>query len=157
MTVTVASFRVAFQAFKDPADYPDATIELWIAQWPKLYNAVAFDQTADMATMLFVAHVMSMTRRDVQAAQRGGSPGQSSGPVQQKAVGAVSVSYDTISGTIKDAGWYNLSSYGIQFYQLLQLAGMGGYQAIGSPIGRPSLGTWDGGNPIAPGIGGFWG
>jgi hypothetical protein len=38
----------------------------------------------------------------------------------------VSVSYDTAAVTLTDAGHWNATTYGIQFWQLQQMAGAGG-------------------------------
>jgi hypothetical protein len=47
------------------------------------------------------------------------------GPIASKSVGGVSISYDVGAVTIENAGHWNGSQYGIQFYQLAMIVGAG--------------------------------
>ena len=58
----------------------------------------------------------------------GGEPGEVTGPATAKWVDKVSVGYDAQSVALTDGGFWNMSSYGIQFLQLARMIGTGGIQ-----------------------------
>ena len=147
MTVTVAQFRLDFPEFSDNAVYPNSMIQFWITYAPKLLNPNRWQDLMDLGTELLVAHAVSLAGKNLAVAAAGGTPGQSSGPLQQKTVGQVSASYDTLAGTEPGAGWYNLTSYGVQLYGMMQTVGMGGMQLGVGANPQPALGVWDNGGP----------
>lgn len=150
MTVTVASFRQSFAEFADTLAYPDSMVTFWLGWAPSLISARAWQDLTDLGITLFVAHNLAIAGKNLKAGKTGGAPGQSSGPLQQKAVGQVSASYDTQAGAYTGAGWYNLTSYGVQLYSMIQMVGMGGIQVGAGFNPVPALGVWDNGNSLPP-------
>lgn len=119
-------FRAVYPEFADPGRYPNARVEheLRIAQarvsetrWGELYSHGVF---------LHVAHALLLRNAASQAAQSGGAG--VSGPITSKSISKVSVSYDTSSVTLEDAGNYNTTVYGREFWLLAKQFGMGGMQ-----------------------------
>lgn len=73
---------------------------------------------------LYVAHEITMAAQNSQAAQTSGTPGLSGGVANTKTVGAATVGYDANTTTEKDAGWWNMTTYGRQYIHLARLFGM---------------------------------
>jgi hypothetical protein len=126
-----ATLRADLPEFADIIRYPDATVNFWLGVGAKLLRADAWADMLDHGLELYTAHHLTLWRRDMDAAANGGAPGQSAGQVSSKTVDKVSVSYDVASTSWADAGYWNQTTYGKQFWQLQQLAGMGGASAWG--------------------------
>jgi hypothetical protein len=77
---------------------------------------------------LYVAHEITLEAQSVAAAKIGGTPGQQAGQANNKTVGSVTVQYDSASAAEKDAGWWNLTTYGKQFIRLARIFGAGAIQ-----------------------------
>ncbi len=75
-----------------------------------------------------MAHELVLAAQNAKAAQVGGSPGQQGGIANSKTVGSVTVSYDASTSTEKDAGYWNLTTYGKQFIRLARIFGAGAIQ-----------------------------
>lgn len=91
-------------------------------RWADLY---------DDGQMLFVAHYLVLYAREAEATSNGDDAsfaGQVQGVETSKTVDKVSVSFDVSKVTLEDAGHWNMTTYGIQFFQLVQMVGMGGVQ-----------------------------
>lgn len=126
--MVIADFRAAFPEFSDATAYPDAEITFWATVAEAQVNKSLWCDLYVQGVMLYVAHEITLATQNVNASTVGGSPGQSGGIASQKAVGAVSVSYDPNTTTEKDAGWWNLTNYGKQFIRLARLFGAGAVQ-----------------------------
>lgn len=119
--VSYATFIAAFPEFSNTALYPEAGVTFWITQAGIQLNARRFGASLDLATMLFVAHNMVLGAQALAtAATASGIVGESSGAVQSKTVGPVSVSYDTAAVSSDGAGFWNQTSYGQRYWQLAQ-------------------------------------
>jgi hypothetical protein len=146
MTIAAPDFINAFPEFNDSSAYPFTQINFWIAQ---AYNQLSSDRlgvTLDLAAMLFVAHNMVLSARAAATATAGGIPGQSTGPVNSKGVGALHVGYDTPAMEIPGAGAWNGTSYGQRLYRMMVAAAAGGlYVPKGTclwPIGTSLTNTF---------------
>jgi len=125
--VTVETFLQNFPAFQ--SGVTQAQVEFWIKYADKLlYDVCRWSDMREDGIQLVVAHQLTLALRDAQVAAAGGAPGTVQGAVSSKSVGGVSISYDTSSAVLSNAGYWNLTSYGIQFYQLALLVGTGGFQ-----------------------------
>lgn len=120
MTVTAASFRVNFPEFVDTSKYPDSMVNFWLAFMAKLLVPDRWADIIDEGLQLSLAHQLTIAYRNTL-----GAPGGVLAPQSAKAVDKVSASYDTKAVTLENAGHWNGSSYGLQFYQLLRMVGMG--------------------------------
>lgn len=121
----IANFRVVFPEFSDTTAYPASQITFWstIAE-----AQVVEDNWGDIyaqAVMLYTAHEIVIARQNAAAGTIGGTPGVSGGIANSKTVGSVTVSYDANTQTEKDAGWWNRTTYGQQFFRLMKLYGAG--------------------------------
>jgi len=121
----IAAFRQGFPEFDDPQTYPDLMINFWGDLAAKLLRPDRWEDLIDQGTQLFVAHHLAIGRRDQRAAEAGGVPGEVKGVVTSKSVDKVSVSYDAGKATIENAGFWNTTSYGVRFYQLVRIVGAG--------------------------------
>lgn len=124
----IAAFRAAFLEFADTTKYPDAAINGWESVAPTYMSQDVFGDSYGWGLQLFVAHWLSVGARNVRVAAKGGIPGETRGIVSSKSLDRASEGFDTTSVTIKDAGFWNSSSYGVAWYQLVLAFGAGGLQ-----------------------------
>lgn len=121
----IATFREAFPEFTSEVAYPDAQITFWSGVAEKMVVEDIWGDMYDNAVMLYVAHEITLARQNAAAGSVGGTPGSSGGPPSSKTVGSVSVAYDAANTAEKNAGWWNLTTYGKQFYRLMMIFGAG--------------------------------
>lgn len=126
--MVVATFRTNFPEFTDATAYPDAMINFWAGLAEAQLVQCIWGDTWSFAVQLYVAHEITLARQNVQAAAVGGSPGQSGGIVNNKAVGQVSAGYDSATQSEKDGGWWNRTTYGMQLFRLIKVFGAGAIQ-----------------------------
>lgn len=123
-----AQFREAFPEFADIARYPDAMVTLWSNLATAQVNCRRWKSKTLMGIYLYTAHELVLAGHNYKAGVVGGTPGQTSGPINTKTVGSVTVGYDTVIAAEKDAGYWNLTSYGKQFLRLARIFGVGSIQ-----------------------------
>lgn len=125
---TVSDFRRDFPQFKDTTKFPDTVVQFRLNLADTLIDGSAMRDMFPYLAELFVAHYMALYASDTAAGALGGVGGSTSGVVTSKSVDKVSVSYDNSSTLNADAGFWNFSRYGAEFWQLLQFFGYGGIQ-----------------------------
>jgi len=138
--MTLAEFRAAMPEFGDVAAYPDITVQGWLDVAALLLRPVQWRAALSLGERLFVAHNLTVGGP---SAASGGSRA-TGGLVTDKSVGPVKVSYNVEAGLNRDAGFWNLSTYGTQFWFYMKMAGAGGVQITGpaSGSGYPSGPLW---------------
>lgn len=122
-----AQFRAQYPEFSSPVAYPDPIINRYLAIAVKRLPELRWADLLDDGIGLYIAHHLCLLDR-AKAAVSGGTAGQVEGLETQKAVDTVSVSMDVTAVTIAEAGMWNSTVYGVQFYQLMMIVGMGGVQ-----------------------------
>lgn len=115
--MNIAQFRLDFPLFADTTKYPDAMVTFWgnIAE-----KQIIEDRWGDIYTQaveLYTAHSLVLAT-DAKI-------GKTTGLQNSKAVGDVSVGYDTTSTIELNAGHWNLTIYGRQFIRLARMYGAG--------------------------------
>jgi hypothetical protein len=130
----IATFRAAFPEFANITKFPDAMVTYWadIAEWR--LDSRRWGAAKQNGVYLYVAHQITLAAQNVATADVGGASGAQSGPVNSKTVGAVTVAYDTAQTAEEGAGFWNLSTYGKQFYHLVRLFGAGPVQLSGGYV-----------------------
>lgn len=118
-------FVTLYPEFANSTTYPTATIQQWLTVAYAQLNGERWAAMLDLGAGLFTAHMVAVSAMNTAAAAKGAVPGQSSGPVASKSVGAVSVSYDTGAALMDKAGHWNLTNYGTRFLQLSRMVGSG--------------------------------
>lgn len=119
----ISLFRKEFPEFTDNVMYPSAQITFWATLAEKMVLECVWGDCRETGVKLYVAHEITLSAQSAKAASVGGVPGSSGGIANSKTVGSVSVGYDASTTTEKDAGWWNLTNYGKQFYRLVQIFG----------------------------------
>lgn len=128
MSVPISEFRQNFPEFADTTKYPDWMVELWM-RWAVIrLPEQRWLDLLPMGIQLFTAHNLVLAARAVQAAATGATPGVVTGPVSSKSVDKVSVGYDVGTVALTDGGFWNMTTYGVQFLQLARMVGAGGVQ-----------------------------
>lgn len=123
-----ATFRTNFPEFADTTIYPTPTINFWLSVAEKLVNADRWYDLYDQGVQLFVAHHLAIATRNVKTAGAGGIPGSVQGAQTSKSVDKVAVSYDASKVQYDDAGFWNMTTYGLQYWNLVMMVGAGGIQ-----------------------------
>lgn len=125
---TPADFRAAFPEFTDSTVYTDPQVLFWFSVADKLLNAERWYDLIDQGKFLFTAHHLVIALRDQKSAAAGGVAGGIQGAVSSKSVDKVSVAYDNSRAQYDDAGFWNLTTYGLQYWNLVKMVGAGGIQ-----------------------------
>lgn len=125
VTFVNANFRAAFPEFNDTAKYPDAMLGFWSMFAVAQVNENRWGSQALVGVYLYTAHEITLAAQNQKSGVIGGTPGTVSGPANSKTVGSVTVAYDTQQTAEKDAGYWNLTTYGKQFYRLSRTFGAG--------------------------------
>jgi hypothetical protein len=145
-------FRALFAAFADETIYPDPTIQVWLDQAP--VDPCVWGDRYQLGQALWAAHELTKFGPQGLASTPGAT---GTGLPASKSVGQVSLSYDNSVGTDPEAGSYNMTLYGRQFWSMLKYLPIGPIQ-VGpacSPL-VPVEGAWIGPWPLpAPGMSGF--
>jgi hypothetical protein len=118
-------FRECFPEFSDIVAYPNSMIEMWARVAGKQVNPRRWRDETLLGIQLYVAHEITLASGNLRTGGVGGAPGSQSGPTNSKTVGSVTASYDTQQTAEKDAGWWNLTTYGKQFIHLARIFGAG--------------------------------
>lgn len=124
----IALFRISFPEFNDTSKYPDELITSWGELGALLIKQCTWKTAWTKGMSLYIAHQLVLASQNSKASQLGGSPGQQGGIAQSKTVGSASISFDAASSNETDAGFWNLTTYGKQFYRLTQIFGAGAIQ-----------------------------
>ncbi|EFF82115.1 DUF4054 domain-containing protein [Acinetobacter haemolyticus] len=122
------SFREEMPVFADSAQYPTFQFNFYLNLGKKLLNEDRWEDLLDYGLTLFIAHYLTLYKRGIDAASVGGDAGKVVGNETSKAVDSVSKSMDVSGVTIADAGHWNQTTWGVQFYQLMMMVGAGGVQ-----------------------------
>lgn len=144
MTVTTKSFRDAFVEFTDQTRYTDPMVNFWGQIAGRMVNPRRWGSFTDLGVMLFMAHHLVLEKQAMDAAARGGDPGTRVGVMTNKAVGDVSVGYDSVTVSEKDGGHWNMTTYGSRYLRLLRTFGAGPVQIGVGPSFGAGLSAWGG-------------
>lgn len=128
MAMDIPQFRLDFPEFESAVVYPDSMITLWSTLGEKLTSVDVFGDVYSMAVQLFTAHSIVIAAKNVRESSVGANVGAEAGAISSKTVGSRSVSYDSASSSQANAGYFNQTIYGRQYYSLVQLFGTGCYQ-----------------------------
>lgn len=147
MTVTVASFRAAFPEFASMTTYPDPEVTFWLDLGLLLLNVERWGNLFDYGHMLFMAHNLALQFNSKKASASGGNPGNVQGPQTAGAVDKVSYSRNPGLAMDPKNGHWNLTIYGLQYINLVNMVGAGPLQ-VGVPLGGAAAdyypGAWPG-------------
>lgn len=136
----ITAFREAFPQFADTTAYPDARLTAAASFVESMLPQCRWGAGWDYACMLYLAHLLVITGPSG-AGGGGTSGGGVTGPVTAKAVDKVSVSYDAGAVTYDGQAFWNMSRYGIQLFQLIQMFGAGPIQVMGDTAIVPFYGS----------------
>ncbi|CNK98410.1 DUF4054 domain-containing protein [Yersinia enterocolitica] len=127
---TVEQFRADFPEFADNARYPSASIQFYLNAADSLLDQDKMGDKFVYLAELFTAHYSELRGKIMIGAIAGGVNTSTGGVVSSKSVDKVSVGYDN-SGIINpDAGFWNKTAYGQEFYWWWSMFGAGGRQLL---------------------------
>lgn len=121
-------FRKFFPEFSDIAKYTDSSLIFWGSIASQQVKPNRWKRMTLNGIMFYVAHEVTLAGQNYATGNIGGTPGIQSGPINSKTVGSVTVAYDTTQGAEKDAGYWNLTSYGKRFIHMARMFGSGPVQ-----------------------------
>lgn len=125
--MTAADFRALRPAFADASKFTDASVNLYLNMAWKLLPERRWGELLPLGYQLYAAHYLAMDEQTARMAASGGV-GAITGPVSRKELGPAVVTYDTAAAQLRNAGVFNLTPYGIQFWQLARMVGIGPIQ-----------------------------
>lgn len=123
-----STFRQTMPAFASVDDYPSAQFNFYLKLGVKLLPESRWDDLLDDGLTFFIAHYLVLYARDMAFVDIGGIGGKVVGNETSKSVDGVSKSMDVSGVLMTDAGHWNQTTFGVQFYQLMQMIGAGGIQ-----------------------------
>lgn len=128
--LTVQGFRESFPQFTD-ALFPEGRVRFWLTLAGKSMSRERWDTLLPEGMGLFAAHFLTLEREANKVTDGTGGITAAAGPVisSSKAVGGVSKSEGRAGPTATaslNAGQWNATIYGQQYWQLAQLVGVGG-------------------------------
>ncbi|WP_425917570.1 DUF4054 domain-containing protein [Acinetobacter sp. TSRC1-2] len=123
-----STFRQTMPAFASVDDYPSAQFNFYLKLGVKLLPESRWDDLLDDGLTFFIAHYLVLYARDMAFVDIGGIGGKVIGNETSKSVDSVSKSMDVSAILNTEAGHWNQTTFGIQFYQLMQMIGAGGIQ-----------------------------
>lgn len=130
---TPEKFRADFPQFADETKYPTTMIQARLSLADVLMSESRFGEDIfPYVVELFVAHYMALYAADMRGAAVGTAGGANSGVQTSKSVDKVSVSYDASMTMNPDAGFWNNTRYGAEFWEYLMIFGAGAVQ-LGTP------------------------
>lgn len=130
---TPDQFREMFPQFSDATIYPDSRIAMRLALVDQLMDESRYGPDVfPYVCGLFVAHYLYLDTADSRSSAVGGAGGANNGIQTSKSVDKVSVGYDASQTLNPDAGFWNNSRYGSEFWEYLMIFGAGAVQ-LGTP------------------------
>lgn len=132
MSVSVRTFRQTFKAFDDEERFPKSLIRFYLELATLMLPPSRWGQLLDYGKQLFAAHNLALEDKANREAALGGTPGVGFGVISSKSAGPVSLSLDVTTAAEQGAGYWNLTVYGLRFFRLVRVVGMGGLQ-LGVP------------------------
>lgn len=143
MTVTPDTLRAVFTEFADKTAFPDPFVQFWLTNSAGFVNEARWGDQTDFGITLRTCHFMAMNAQPSALGAKG-KPGQVKGLLTNKSVDGVTAAYDVSSVTIKDAGHWNMTKYGIQFRDLLRMMGAGPVEIGFDQASLVSASAWPG-------------
>lgn len=126
-------FRQTFPQFANETTYPDPAIQMRLNLVDALMSEGRYGPDVfPYVACLFVAHYMALSVADNRSAATGGAGGVNTGIMTAKSVDKVSASYDASNTLNPDAGFWNNTRYGSEFWEYLMIFGAGAIQ-LGIP------------------------
>lgn len=127
---TVQDFREAFPQFSEEL-FPDSRVEFHLRLARKQLNPARWEDLLPEGLGLFVAHYLTLEAEAQKARDGTGGITAAAGPVvsEGKSVGGVSKNVSRAGPALTaraGAGQWNLTIYGQQYWDLVQIVGAGG-------------------------------
>lgn len=130
---TPEQFRVTFPQFADETKYPTPMIQTRLNLADAMLSESRFGvDIFPYIVGLYVAHYMYLYAADMRGMAVGTAGGVNSGIQTAKSVDKVSASYDASATLDPNAGFWNNSRYGSEFWEYLMMFGAGAVQ-LGTP------------------------
>jgi hypothetical protein len=111
--------------FPEFSEFPKVRVEFYLDEADNQISENRFGKSTEFGKALFTAHYLASLDNGQRTsaggeASKGNISSGAHGAVASKTVGSVSVSYDTASTSFADAGYWNSTPYGKQFFDLLK-------------------------------------
>jgi hypothetical protein len=126
---TVEQFRTDYPEFNNTAIYPDSTITRYLNRADRQLDQNVYGSDFVDLVELFTAHYTEMSGRIYSAGKSGVvNTSRNVGVMTSKSIDKVSASYDASGIVDPDAGFWNNTERGREFYWWWSMYGMGGRQ-----------------------------
>lgn len=128
MIFSVSVFRTQFPEFADTEVYTTSDINLWATIAQAQVDVCRWKTLWLTGVSLYVAHEITISVKNKQIANFQGTPGTFGGIANTKTVGSGTIGFDSSTSTEKDAGYWNLTTYGKKYIHLARMFGVGAVQ-----------------------------
>lgn len=123
---SVVQFRTDYPEFASETRYPDSAVSFYLGQADNTLDQTRLGDQFVYLAELFTAHYVEIRGRRTAQAALGAVNSSGGGVLTSKSVDKVSASYD-VSGIVNpDAGFWNNTDYGREFYYWWSMSGAGG-------------------------------
>lgn len=127
---TVQQFRTDYPEFADETRYPDPIIRRALRKADAVLDQdIQGSQFVELAE-LCAAHYTELGGRTLAVSAAGGVNTAGGGVLTSKSVDKVSASYDVTGIVDPDAGFWNSTGFGREFFWLWSMYGAGGRQLL---------------------------
>jgi hypothetical protein len=126
----IPAYRTSFPEFANVQQYPTEQVTLYATVAEQMLPQNRWNNLWTYGVSLYVSHRLTIAGFNQQSAAAGGTPGVFTGAANNEAVGSVSAGYDSQGTSTKDAGQWNLTTYGKELYELFMLVGAGPVQLL---------------------------
>lgn len=129
--MTPDDFRAVMTAFADLVKFPDAQVAFWLASAEAQVPEKRWGAWRDMGVMFLAAHRLTLAAAAAKATDGTGGMDAAGGGIisESKTVGGISKSISRAGAAATadaNAGQYNDTSYGKQYWSLAMSVGAGG-------------------------------
>lgn len=124
----IDTFRAAFPEFSNSSVYTTSVITFWATLAEAQVRQCVWKTQWQTGVYLYIAHEITLATQNARTAANGGTPGTFAGPANTKTVDKATVGFDSVVTSEKDAGYWNLTTYGKQFFRLCKIFGAGAIQ-----------------------------
>ena len=128
MNPDATQFVTDFPEFNNATNYPVDSITFWLTVAALLVNAPLWGDLTNLGIELLAAHNLVMEAQSLRQNANGAVVGIMQGPIASKGIDGVNVSYAVEAVKGEGAELYNLTTYGLRYWQLARMIGAGGLQ-----------------------------
>lgn len=140
MATDLNTFQTYFPEFSDNTKFPEIRVLFWISIALQQLSGTDWGLLYEQGVFLYVAHKLTLEYSNKLASASGGQLGDANGPINNRTIADVSYSVDTAQTSYANAGYWNETLYGRNFWELVRMVGSAPIQLGYEDQGTTQLG-----------------